>query len=271
MKSIFSFLALLLITTSVFGQEINLNKYKYVIVNDKFDFVRFNDGYQTSSLTKFLFNKKGFEAHIENEEMPDDLMNNRCKALFADVKDDSGLLRTKLYIELRDCNGKILYTSPKGMSKLKSYVKAYRVSIKQAFEEISKMPYKYDASLIDNKKVVVTNTKKEDPKKVEVKKPNKVVKKEPKMVVSEVKVKYTEDQTKKNNTKLELLYAQETSTGYQLVNTKPEVVFVLLKTSDSNKYIIKDKNGTFVKSGDHWIAEYYENGKLINQKYQVKF
>ena len=62
-----------------------------------------------------------------------------------------------------------------------------------------------------------------------------------------------------------------TKTGYQLVNTKPEVVFVLLKTGNSDKFIIKDKNGTLVKQGDYWVAEYYENDALVTKKYQVKF
>ena len=41
-----------------FAQTINFNKYQYVIVDSKFDFVRQVDGYRTSSLTKFLFKKK---------------------------------------------------------------------------------------------------------------------------------------------------------------------------------------------------------------------
>lgn len=266
MKSIFSLLVILLLSSAIYGQEVNLNKYKYVIVNDKFDFVRQTDGYQTSSLTRFLFDKKGFESYIENSEMPDDLMNNRCKALFVDVKDDSGLLRTKLYIELKDCNGNTLYTSPRGSSKLKSYVKAYRVSIKQAFESIGKMPYQYHGSITDKKETVVTTVKQE---KI-AKKPK--VEEKPKMVVKEVKVSYTEDPKTDSDESLNLLYAQENESGYQLVDTKPSVVFVLLKTSDPNKFIIKDKNGTFVRSkGDVWMAEYYENSKLINKKYKVKF
>lgn len=264
MKSALSFLIFLFFFSTITGQEINLNKYKYIIVNDKFDFVRQTDGYQTSSLTRFLFEKKGFEAFIENSKMPDDLQNNRCKALFADVKDDSGLLRTKLYIELKDCNGKLLYTSPKGSSKEKKYVKAYRISIREAFESISKMDYKYDGSL-STKQTTAPVIKKEKPAK-QVK-----AKKEPKAVVTEVKVKYTETSTQQTNSKAELLYAQEKENGYQLVNTKPEVIFVLLKTSNPDKFIIKDKNGTLVKSGDLWTAEYYDNGKLVTKNYRIKF
>lgn len=266
MKSTLSFLAFILFLSTITGQDINLNKYKYVIVNDKFDFVRQTDGYQTSSLTRFLFEKKGFEAFIENSEMPEDLKNNRCKALFADVKDDSGLLRTKLFIELKDCNGKVLYTSGIGSSKEKKYVKAYRVSIRQAFETISKMEYNYDSSLSSEPDKQISVEKEDTTKPVKIDK-------EPKIVVSDVEVKYNETHTAQTSSinKEELLYAQETNNGYQLVNTKPEVIFIILKTSNPEKFIIKDKNGNLVKSGDLWIAEYYEKEKLITKTYRIKF
>lgn len=264
MKSIFTFLIFSFISISLFGQEANLNKYKYVIVNDQFEFVRKVDGYQTSSLTQFLFNKKGFSSYIENQEMPEDLMNNRCKALFVDVKDDSGLLRTKLYIELKDCNGQLLYTSPRGSSKLKSYEKAYRVAIRQAFESIQKIPYVYTETPIEKKKIISKPVVKKEQEK-------KKIEKKPVIVTTKVKTKYTEKKDSPISKDIERLYAQETPNGYQLVNTKPEVVFVLLITSDPDKFIIKDKNGTLVKEGDIWKAEYYESGKLLTKKYKVKF
>ena len=72
------------------AQTINFNKYQYVIVDSKFDFVRQVDGYRTSSLTKFLFKKKGFITYLDNEEYTDELAKNGCKALYAEVKDVSG-------------------------------------------------------------------------------------------------------------------------------------------------------------------------------------
>ena len=69
----------------------------------------------------------------------------------------------------------------------------------------------------------------------------------------------------------ETLYAQPNENGYQLVNTKPSIVFALLKTNTPQKYIIKDKNGTLTKNGEIWIAEYYENGVLTTKRFQVKF
>ncbi|MGM0392581.1 MAG: hypothetical protein ACQEQB_12580, partial [Bacteroidota bacterium] len=63
-----------------------LNSYKYVIVPEEYNFTEEPDKFQLNSLTKFLFDKYGFEAYLENEELPEDLKSNRCKALFADVE-----------------------------------------------------------------------------------------------------------------------------------------------------------------------------------------
>ena len=141
MKKILFFLSFLFLTCLVIAQEINLNQYKYVIVNSKFDFVKRVDGYQTSSFTKFLFNKKGFVTFLDNEEFNDELSMNRCMAVYADVNDDSGLLNTKLYIEVKDCKGRLLYKSPNGVSRLKKYVRAYRQAIREAFIPLEKMNY----------------------------------------------------------------------------------------------------------------------------------
>jgi hypothetical protein len=82
----------------------NLNDYKYVIVPTKYDFLKGADQYQLNSLTKFLFNKYGFTAIMEDEPFPEDLANNRCLAMDAKVEKESGLLKTKLKVSLKDCN-----------------------------------------------------------------------------------------------------------------------------------------------------------------------
>ena len=56
-----------LIVTSVFSQ-VNLNDYKYVIVPKKYDFLKEADQYQINSLSKFLFNKYGFQTLMEGEK-----------------------------------------------------------------------------------------------------------------------------------------------------------------------------------------------------------
>ena len=67
MKTKFIFVLIFLcIVPNTFSQT-NLNDYKYVIVPNSFDFLKYEDQYQLNSLTKFLFNKNGFTAIMEDE------------------------------------------------------------------------------------------------------------------------------------------------------------------------------------------------------------
>ena len=244
---------ILLVFTSLIleGQEINLDKYKYIIVSDKFHFVKEVDGYQTSSLTKFLLEKKGFQVFLSNENFPDELSQNKCNnTLFADVKDESDFLTIKSIIVLNDCKGKNIYTSKVGKSKLKEYKKAYQASIRSAFDSMTDFIYSNKPSekslitpeitIID--KIVVT--------------PDPVSQK--KEVVKEILPS-------------ENLYAQPIPNGFQLVNTTPEVVYVLLKTGVKDIFLLKDKMGIVYKSAEKWFVEFYQNEMLVTKELKVKF
>ena len=110
----------------------------------------------------FYSKKKGFITYLDNEEYTDELAKNGCKALYAEVKDVSGFFVTKSYIEIRDCKDRLLFKSSEGTSKYKEYEKAYRQSIRRAFESISEIPYEYDLSLSENEEEVKRETIKEE-------------------------------------------------------------------------------------------------------------
>ena len=248
-----SFLFLFFFSVSIFSQSNNSISSKYIIVKSTFDFLKQEDGYKTSSFTKFLFNKAGFNTYLDNEKLPEELVINRCNSLYADVKDESGMFVTKNYIELTNCRGSIVYSSKNGFSKIKDFERAYRQSIRTAFTSIQNLDSVYNSSMlasiqINNKDQVKNNSKKKD--RVDVFKPTE----------------------KQNITpSYPMLYAQKIENGYQLVNTKPTIIFVILKTNNEKKFFIKDKNGTLVKSGDYWIAEYYKDNNLITETYLIKF
>ncbi|WP_281979675.1 hypothetical protein [Tenacibaculum mesophilum] len=240
---------LLLITATSFAQK-SINTYKYVIVPTKFDFLKGKDKYQTSSLTKFLFNKYGFTALLEDEKLPEEVVNNRCLALTGTVRDESGLFTTKSIVELKDCNNKVVFASKEGRSKEKDYKKAYHEAIRNAFKSVQALKYKYTPSK------EVTTVKEE----------------EVAPVVSTVEVvKNKTVQANEENTTKNVLYAQLTTNGFQLVNTKPEVVFQVLKTNVKDVFVIKDKNGVLYKNGNFWFAEYYMDGTKTIKQYQIKF
>jgi hypothetical protein len=67
------------------------------------------------------------------------------------------------------------------------------------------------------------------------------------------------------------LNAQKNKMGYQLINAKKELVFVVLNTSNKNLFIFKNKKGILINKGNYWIAEYYEDQQLITKQLQIRF
>jgi len=131
--------------SSTFGQD--LNSYKYVLVPSSFEFLKEPNQYQLNKLTKFLFDKYGFEAYVEDEELPIELSQNRCTALIANVKNDSGLFSTKLVVVLKDCKNNQIFISEEGSSREKDYKTAYHEALRNAFESISALNYKFEGEV----------------------------------------------------------------------------------------------------------------------------
>ena len=233
MKNLF-YLLFLLFYVSTFSQK-KLNSYQYIIVSDKFDFFKSSDKYQTSSLTKFLFNKKGYITYLASDEKPTDVTLNNCLALSATIKDSSGMFATETVIELRDCNNKLLFTSKKGKSRKKEYKSAYHQAIREAFKDVRLKAYKKSLAVLSS----------------------------PKTTSKTIKGIFNKNAT--------TIYAQPIPNGFQLVDATPKVVYTILHTSTKNLFIIKDKNGILYLKKSKWIAEFYESGKLIQKVLQIKF
>ncbi|MES2574625.1 MAG: hypothetical protein V4572_06765 [Bacteroidota bacterium] len=240
------FLIVILLTSFIsFSQSVN--DYKAVIVPLKFDFAKGENPYRMSTITKANLNKAGFVAFYENEQLPDDY-RDRCEVLYSNVKKESGFLITKLFIEFKDCYGKVIYTSEIGKSSRKEYDLAYAESINLAFMSVKNLHYKY-------------NGKTGSPH----------VKVEPAIVapvaatVVSVPVADVGDPN--------LLYAQATENGFQLIDKTPKVVMKLLKTSRTDSFIaIKDGvQGTLNAKDNQWFFEYYKEDKLVSEKVAVKF
>lgn len=246
----------LLVTILFFGcftlhsqKKADINSFKYVIVPAKFDFLKERDQYQTSSLTKFLFKKSGFETFLSDESFPVDLSKNRCLALTGNVQRESSFLSTKIYIELLDCQNNIIYKTDIAKTREKTFEKAYRMVIRKAFEPIYKLNYKY----VPNEGDYL------------VEKNDNIDKKEKKTAVIEKK-----EELSKTEASLRLL--EPIQNGFSLISDKTGEIFNLIKTTVKDTYILKDKNGIFYKKAENWIAEYYDKENvLIKKRYSVKF
>jgi len=101
-----------------FAQK-NINNYKYVVVPMQFDFVNGKDKYRLNTLTRHLFKTNGFDVYFDEEQLPEDLFEDRCLGMYASVLREKALLTTKVFIELKDCRGELILKSDIGKSKEK--------------------------------------------------------------------------------------------------------------------------------------------------------
>jgi len=70
-----------------------------------------------------------------------------------------------------------------------------------------------------------------------------------------------------------ILYAQELTNGYQLVDSTPKIKLTLQKTSMKDYYLAnaETKNGVVYKRDGSWFFEYYEGDGLIVEELNIKF
>ena len=119
----------------------NLNNYKYVVVPDLFGFQKQEHQYDLNRLTQFLLNKYDFVAIIQGEELPAGY--KPCEGLRADLKSSGGLFKTALELQLKDCTEKVIFTSTKGISRIKEYKKSYHEALRNAFNDPRLKSHKY--------------------------------------------------------------------------------------------------------------------------------
>jgi hypothetical protein len=236
--------------TSFIGFSQSVNDYKAVIVPINFDFAKGVNPYRISTMTKANLIKAGFDAYYENDQLPAELLN-RCDLLYADVKRDNAFLVTKLFLEFKDCYGKIVYTSETGRSKEKEYEAAYRESLDLAFVSVNNLHYKYNGKTGAASAIAPTVA----------------------VAASTIPVTATVAAPVADISDPNLLYAQPTETGFQLIDKTPKVVMKLMKTSRPDSFIaIKDGvQGTLNAKDNQWFFEYYKDDKLVSEKVSVKF
>jgi hypothetical protein len=236
------FLFTILFTALCFSQSVN--DYKYVVIPNKFDFQKKENEYNLNNLVKMMFEKYGFEVYIEGSQKPAELALNRCKALYADVQKSSGFLTTNITIALNDCAGKTLFTTQTGKSKEKDFKTAYYDAIRKASSSIDGLNYKYTGS--DTKASV------------------SIAETSPATAQTVIALPLIKD---------EILFAQPISNGYQLVDSKPQVVLRIYKTSKADSFtaISNNYNGLVFKKGEDWYFEYYKDDVLISEKLNIKF
>ena len=240
-------LLFILISSYAFSQSVN--DYQYVIVPVKFNFFKKDDQYGLNTLTKLLLRKYGFKAYLSSEEIPSDVENQRCNFLYADVKETSGMLVTKVKVSLKDCYEKVVYETEFGTSREKEYAAAYNQALREAGKSFDKLNYKYNGK-------------------------NGLAPEIAEGQSNVIKLLQGSESLNIIDSNPEAFYfAQPTSNGFQIINNEPKVIMLLFKTSQNNVFIgVKgNKNGVVISKNEQWFFEYYENGKLVSELLKLKF
>lgn len=243
-------LTLLLFASAIVNAQKSINDYQYVIVPTKFEFTGEDNLYRLNTITKFNLTKMGFKAYYDNEDMPADILDDRCSKLYVDVKKVSTFLVTKLSLVFKDCQNNIVYTSPEGKSRSKEYKNAYPEALNDAFASMSGLGYAYNGKEVASS----FTTTKSKPAKVQ-------------SAVSEPK------SSPQISESADYLFAQPIANGYQLVDKTPKIVLKIYKTSQPDYFTAQSetKNGAVIKKDGEWIFEYYKDDQPISEKLLIKF
>jgi hypothetical protein len=130
----------------------SLSDYSFVVVPDTFDFLSTDNQYQLNDMTKYYFDKNGFNAYYFNE-LP---RVDNCDGLWADVESIAGFTRTKIIIVLKDCKGNEVYRGEEGASKQKDYRKSYQDALRNAFNTFETLNIRQVAGVV-RKDITVKN------------------------------------------------------------------------------------------------------------------
>lgn len=239
MKKIILFLVLLL---SVPGFSQSVNDYQYVFVPNRFTGFSETNQYNLNTITKIMLKKYGFKSYMATDSVPDEIINNSCKKLYADAVKGTSPFKAQLKVVLKDCKDKVVYETGFGVSKDKDLRKAYYEALLDAFKSFGSLKYKYNGKN-DMQTTAATD---------------------------EIKVAVISAETINNQ---DFFFAQPITNGFQVVNSEPKVIMKLYNTSEKNIFIgIKENiQGVVFSKNNQWFFEYYVNGKLVSEVLKLKF
>jgi hypothetical protein len=276
-----------------FSQK-NINDYKYLVVPTTFDFVDEKDKYRLNTLTRYLFKENGFTTFYNEEKLPEDLFENRCLALYADVKNIANSFTVKIQIELLDCEGNLVFVSDIGKTKIKNYAKGYPIAIREAFESIVFLNYKYKPSQAaqEASKKLISNTEalnrvesqKEKEAITEIKRlqeeVNSLKQKEKLKALAEKEgvlkkesaqkkgiIKDTDIAQKEDDT----LLANPIKNGFQIMDANSTEFMVLLYSGSPDIYIVKGQDALVFKKENAWMYALNDGSGLTVKQINLKF
>lgn len=212
-----------------------VSDYKYISVPEKFEDFKRNHFGMDKVLSKILTTKKYTVLSGNRNSWPAEANMNPCNVLNANILNDSSLLRSKLILQFKDCNDKVI-ASQKGMTLEKEYEIGFPEALTQALvnvpvsKPVENINYRQD--------VQFTETAQQTSQ------------------VSEQKSQASKAE-KYSNGKLSLQKIQIDASQFILVDGNSSVPFATFKET-TKKDVFRVKLG----SGESTTG-YYENGNLV--------
>ena len=130
-----TYLLLFLITISAINAQETQKTFRYAIVPVQYNFLSEPNQFQLNVLTRVYLKDSGFSVYMnEGEAMPQELAENQCLALKANVVKEKGLFTSNLLFQLKNCYGNVVFES-RGSSRKKAYKDAYKEALSIALDE----------------------------------------------------------------------------------------------------------------------------------------
>lgn len=249
-----NFLFLLLVVLSYGAHSQSVNDYRYVVIPTRFELQSQPNQYRLNTLVKKYLTESGFEA-VHESLMTDDQINQRCHHLFVDVVKVKSLLTIKLKVVLRDCRNNVVFESQEGSSKEKAYEKGYPEALARAFESVKALHYSYAGA---HKDTIVK------PKPISA---------EP-TVVKTVDAPATPPAAKLVSTTKTTYTVEALASGYLIIEAETSrIALKILKTSDPKVFsaLRGGDNGVFLNKDGKWYFEYYRDGKLYAEAFDIDY
>ncbi len=149
MKKILLIFAFL--TLSVNAQE-KLNNYKYVVIPSQFDFQKEANQYNLNKLLQLKFKQLGFDAYLDTDVLPREVKTNSCSYLKPVLVSESNMFKTKIKLQVLDCDATMLFETQEGNSSSKSYKTSYNEALRNALKSFGNYRLQY----VEKEKVTET-------------------------------------------------------------------------------------------------------------------
>ncbi len=130
----------------------SLNDYKYILVENQYEFQDIANEYRLNEQVVFELKKRNFKAYRNTEALPSDMNQGACNTLQLKVKVKKGL-QTVMNIEFIDCSNNLVYGPITGTSRLKNFEKDYRAALRKAIGSLNDHNY-VDDERIGNSRIL---------------------------------------------------------------------------------------------------------------------